>query len=267
MTAVAAVTEGKLSSGLPYLRLGQGPPLVLAAGLSPEHTNPTGLWRRMVVSGATPFAEHFTVYVVNRKAGLAPGSIMADIASDYARAIENDIGEPVMLQGTSTGGAVALQLAIDHPELVRRLVLAPGACRLSPRGREAQAELARLTKEGDLRRAWAPIMEMLVTGPLRYPARGLGWLTGRSFSVDDPTDMLITIEAEDAFDAEADLRRVRAPALVLGGTADPFYSEDLFRRTATGIPGGRVVIFPGKGHLYAATSNTAAHLALGFFLG
>jgi hypothetical protein len=31
-------------------------------------------------------------------------------------------------------------------------------------------------------------------------------------------------------------------------------------------PGGRAVIFPGKGHLYASASKAAASIALGFLL-
>ena len=103
---------------------------------------------------------------------------MADIAADYARAIEDEFGEPVALHGTSTGGSVALQLAIDHPDLVRRLVLASSACRLSPLGRQVQAEVARLTRSGDARRGWALMMDMLAVGPFRYPARAVGWLAG-----------------------------------------------------------------------------------------
>ncbi len=57
-----------------------------------------------------------------------------------------------------------------------------------------------------------------------------------------------------------------APALVLGGSADPYYSPDLFRRTAAGIPGGHAVIFPGTGHLHAAASKAAANIAPGFLL-
>jgi pimeloyl-ACP methyl ester carboxylesterase len=79
--------------------------------------------------------------------------------------------------------------------------------------------------------------------------------------------MLITIAAEDAFDAGPGLHRVQAPTLVVGGSADPFYSEDLFRRTAAGIPNGHAVIFPGKGHLSAAGSKAAACIGLGFLLG
>ena len=264
---MGAVTEGRLSTGLPYLRLGQGPPLVLASGLSPEHANPTGVWRRMSLSWAAPFAEHFTVYLVNRKAGLAPGATMADIAADYAGAIEQDIGRPVMLHGTSTGGSVALQLAIDHSQLVQRMVLAASACRLSPHGRQVQAEVARLIQEGDGRRASALLMEAGVPGPLAHAARGLGWLTGGGFAADDQSDMLLTIAAEDSFDAEPELTRVQAPTLVLGGSADKFYSEDLFRRTAAGIPQGRAVILPGKSHVYAAGSKVAAGIALGFLMG
>ena len=40
--AVAAVTEGRLSPGLPYLRLGHGPALVMALGGAAEHATPAG---------------------------------------------------------------------------------------------------------------------------------------------------------------------------------------------------------------------------------
>ena len=263
---VAAVTEGRMSAGLPYLRLGQGPPLVMAVGGAAEHANPAGLMRRLTLSTATPFAAHFTVYVTSRKPGLAPGSTMADIAADFARAIEDDIGEPVAFHGTSAGSAAGLQLAIGYPRLVRRLVLVAAACRLSPSGRPLLAQAARLVQAGDPRAASAHVARALVPRPLRCPAGALAWLA-RPLAVANPADMLITNAAAAAFDAGPELHRVLAPTLVIGGSTDPYYSEDLFRRTAAGIPGGRVVIFPGKGHLYAGTSKAAANIALGFLLG
>jgi pimeloyl-ACP methyl ester carboxylesterase len=109
------VSEGRLAGGLPCLRPGQGPPLVMAVGGAAEHANPAGIERRVSVSTAARFAGHFTVYVTSRKPGLAAGATMADIAADYAKAIMDDIGEPVAFYGTSAGGAVALQLAIGFP--------------------------------------------------------------------------------------------------------------------------------------------------------
>ena len=153
--------------------MGHGPPLLMATGLTAEHTNPTGFERRMMYRMMAPFAEHFTVYGANRKPGLAPGTTMSDLAGHYAEAIEHDIGEPVFLLGASTGGSVSLQLAIERPDLVRRLVLQAAACRLAPRGRHAQAEVARLTKEGDHRGAWAQMAAVGAPRALRNPARAL----------------------------------------------------------------------------------------------
>jgi len=255
-----------LSGGLPYLRFGDGPPLIVSPGLGTTHANPTGQWRRFALSWADPFAEHFTVYLVNRRPGLPSGSTMSDIAADYATAIERDIGGPVLLHGTSTGGSVALQLAVDRPELVQRMVIAAAAGRLTPLGRELQARVADLVREGHPRAATATMLEGLAPRPLRYPARGLGWVVG-GFLDDDPSDMLVTIAAEDAFDVQAELGRVRAPTLLVGGGADRFYPPELVRETAAGIPNGHAVILPGKSHVSVASSKTAAGIALGFLLG
>jgi pimeloyl-ACP methyl ester carboxylesterase len=75
------------------------------------------------------------VYVTSRKPGLVPGAAIAGIAAGYANASGEELGGPVVFHGTSAGGAVGLQLAIGYPHLVRRLVLAAAACRLSPSGR------------------------------------------------------------------------------------------------------------------------------------
>ena len=262
-----AVTEGQLSTGVPYLRLGSGPPLLVASGLSSAHANPRGVWRRMALSWLRPLAQHFTVHYVNRKPGLASGATMADLAADYAAAIKEDIGQPVAVHGTSTGGSVVLQLAVDYPDLVQRMVVAAAACRLSEHGRWATAELARLAQDGNARGSSAFVTGLMVRPPFRYPAQGVGWLMGGSWKTDDPTDMVRTLTAEASFDAEPGLARVRAPTLVLGGTADPFYSEDLYRRTAAGMRDGRAVIFPGKSHPYVAGAAVPAGVALGFLIG
>ncbi len=35
---------------------------------------------------------------------------------------------------------------------------------------------------------------------------------------------------------------------MIAGAEDPFYTEALFRETAAGIPGARLVLYPGMGH-------------------
>jgi pimeloyl-ACP methyl ester carboxylesterase len=259
-------TAGFLHEDVPYLKLGQGPPLVMVQGLSVEHDVPTGWARRMALSQARPCARHFTVYCVNRKRGLEPGESMSDIAGHLADAIEHDLGRPVFLQGTSTGGSVALQLAVDRPDLVARLVLVASAFRLGPRGREAQAEMARLTRAGQGAEAWARLMTSMLPVPLRGPMRPLSRLAARSMPPDDPTDLLATLDAEDAFDVADQLPRVMAPTLVIGGAKDGFYTRELFEATAAGVRDGRVHIFQGWGHARTSGSGATTHLTLGFLL-
>ena len=49
----------------------------------------------------------------------------------------------------------------------------------------------------------------------------------------------------------------------LAASSDGFYSEDLFRRTAAAMPDGRVVLFPGKNHMYVAGLGPASRRRAG----
>ena len=259
-------SAGFLHDDVPYLKIGQGPPLVMVAALTPDHDVPKGWERRMADSAARPLARDFTVYVVNRKRGLKAGESMSDIAGHLASAIEHDIGGPVFLQGTSTGGSVALQLAVDRPDLVRRLVAVSAAYRLGPVARADQAEMARLIRAGQPREAWASVLTDMLPAALRGPARPLSRLVAGRMTPADPTDLLVTLEAEDAFNVKASLPRVTSPTLVIGGGRDVFYSAELFRDTAAGVRDGRVHIFPDWGHARTSSAPATINLALGFML-
>jgi pimeloyl-ACP methyl ester carboxylesterase len=249
-----AVREGLLHGGLPYLAVGHGPPLVVLPGFRAEHANPTGPERRFSLRPLRPLARQFTVYLVSRKPGLPAGATIADLAADYAEALERTFTSPVAVVGSSTGGSIAQQLAIDHPELVDRLVLVASACRLGPGGRRMQRDLARLTLAGRPRRAWAatgPGLAATTVGGQLYGA--LLWLFGPKLDPADPSDMLIVVDAEDRFDAAPQLHRVTAPTLVVAGDRDRNYTPELFWETAARIPGARLRLYPGKGHAGIAT--------------
>jgi pimeloyl-ACP methyl ester carboxylesterase len=233
------------------LSLDNGPPLALFSGLGLTNANPAGLQRWGEVRLLAPLARAFTVYRVGRRVGLEPGTTMTDLANDYAEALEEEFGELVDVLGISTGGSIALQLAADRPELVRRLVVAGFAYRLSEHGREFQRRVAELAAAGDRRemsRMQAPDVADSRLG--RRIAGGLLWLVGPLFIRRDwdPTDMIATIEAEDAFDICVRLGKITAPTLVVGGGRDRFYPPELFRETAERIPEGRLILYENRAH-------------------
>jgi pimeloyl-ACP methyl ester carboxylesterase len=260
------VSTGFLSGGIPYLAVGNGPPLVMAMALTSTHDVPKGMERRTALTRAAVLSEHFRVYVVNRKQGLHPGESMSDIASHLAEAIEADIGAPVFLTGTSTGGSVSLQLAVDRPELVRALVVVASAYRLGPRGRQVQRDLARLTRAGQGTEGWAQLLTAMLPSPLQTPMRPVARMMARSMVSDDPTDLLVTLDAEDTFDVGDQLHRIAAPTLVVGGGRDMFYPRELFEQTATGVQDGRTHIYGDWGHGRTSTSSSTSTLMLGFLL-
>jgi pimeloyl-ACP methyl ester carboxylesterase len=248
---VPDVIEGHLKGGLPYLSLGEGPSLVVFPGLGMTNANPKGIQRWGEVRLLAPLARAFTVHRVGRRVGLELGTTMADLANDYAGALEDRFGGPVDVLGISTGGSIALQLAVDHPGLVRKLVVAGAAYRLSEHGRDFQRRMAQLSAEGDRReisRMQAPDVADSRFG--RRIAGGLLWLAGPLFIRRgwDPSDTIATIEAEDAFDVGERLSAIAAPTLVVGGGRDRFYPPELFRETAERIPNARLVLYEDRAH-------------------
>jgi pimeloyl-ACP methyl ester carboxylesterase len=250
--AVHNVREGTLKGCLSYISFGDGPPLVIFPGLFASNANPTGLLLRFEMGWLSPLARAFTVYRINRKVGLAPDTTMADLASHYATAIEDRFEGAIPILGFSTGGSIAQQFAADRPKLVRRLVLAGTACRLGPVARDAQRRHAQFAASGQYRRSLAALAPTLTESALGQRLAGAAiWLAAPLGGMGpnwDPSDMIATVKAEDAFDASNRLEGISVPTLVIGGERDPCYSRELFEETARGIPDARLFIYEKRGH-------------------
>ena len=237
---------GYVRSGLPYNRLGHGPrPLVVVQGLVFENKPQPGLATAMYRF----LGQDYTVFSVVRRPGLPQGYTLDDMAGDYAAMIREEFGGPVDVIGVSTGGSIVQPLAADHPDVVRRLVIHSSAHRLSDPARAAQLEVGRLAEQRRWREAWATLLGfMLGSGPL---ARAQTWIASPLLSFSkpaDPSDLVITILAEDQFSYREQLARIAAPTLVIAGDRDPFYTPALLRETAAGIPDARLILYPGMGH-------------------
>src|SRR5919202_578494 len=255
---------GELSR-LPYFAIGSGPELVVLRGFTTTHTNPRGMQLRLEIRMLRPLARRFRVYAVNRPPGLTPGTTMTDIATVQADALRAAFDGPVDLLGMSSGGSVALQVAADHPDVVRRLVLVGAGYQVGQQAREAQMRYIAALANGSRgaqhlaslkvssrigARLLAPLMRLL--DPLVRPK--------------DPSDMVIFARAEDAFDLSGRLGDVTAPTLVIGGDRDEVYSPEIFARTAQGVRNGRLILYRGANH---ATTLTHTSLAdeVALFLG
>ena len=246
---------GYFHSGLPYNRIGHGPrDLVVFQGLLFENKPLPGLMVRFF-SGTYKFLEQsYTTYIVTRKPGLPDGYSMQDMSDDYATMIKEEFGGPVDVIGVSTGGSIALHFAADHPDLVRRLVIHSSAHTLNDAAKSMQMRVGHLARQRRWRAAYAAMAGFVLPrdGVKRYIAKPVAWLgslLGAMFGAPkDPSDLVVTIEAEDKHNFKDRLAQITAPTLVVAGDQDPFYTATLFRETAEGIPNARLILYEGMGH-------------------
>jgi len=255
-TAIPTGQKGTLPSGHPYLRVGSGPhTVVYVGGIEFKPGLPDD---RELVRLSGDFERHgdrVTTWLVWRRPHTGP-TTMAEIAAGYADAIRTELpvlgapGGPVGVFGVSTGGAIAQQLAADHPDAVSRLVLSLCADRFDEPGMRFQKEMEGFIRAGKWRRVYARL------GPIFMPkhrriARYLFWLMGPVMMPPpkDPTHMLAELEAEDDLDLGARLATIVAPTLVQGAEHDELYAPARTRALAAAIPGARIVTYPGVGHM------------------
>jgi pimeloyl-ACP methyl ester carboxylesterase len=188
----------------------------------------------------------YRIYFVSRRPGLPPGYSLKDMSDDYAVMIKNELGGAADIIGVSTGGGIAQYFAIDHPDLVRRLVLVMTGCRLSDQAKELQMKVAELARKRKRRAAQALLGTAIIRkGIARHVFKWFMWLLGPLYIPTDPSDGIVEIEADDRYDLSDQLNRIKADTLVIGGEEDFFYA---IRETAGKIPNARLVLYPNLGH-------------------
>ena len=179
---------------------------------------------------------------------------VGDMAEDACRLLDHLGQAGAHLVGFSLGGMVAQRLAIDHPERVfswTSIGSTAGAFPLPKPGNDllpAYAEPSRSEQEALGRSiAWA----QRLGGPRHDSARvGLGRFAraahARAHRPDGAVRQLMAAAMEP--DRSARLRKLRMPALVLHGDADPLFPVSAARQIATAVPKARLEVLESMGH-------------------
>lgn len=150
--------------------------------------------------------------------------------------------ERAHVYGTSMGGRVAQMLAIEHPRVVDRLVLActsPGGGH--GRGLERSQDVRRRLADPDASRRREALLSLMYTDD---------WLGTDSTLLGDP-DMtpgatLLHLRVSNGHDAWDGLPTIEAPTLVLHGVHDELSPPDNAPLIASRIPGSSVEVLPGR---------------------
>jgi 3-oxoadipate enol-lactonase len=189
--------------------------------------------------------------------GALHGLSVADMARQVAAALDELHRGPVAVLGMSMGGCVALQLALDRPELVESLVLADTTSDYGPDRVEAWEKRA-VSAETSSREALLDFqLDRWFTPdfPTTEPAE-----TARItdiFTATPPAVHAACCRALGAFDVTARLGEITAPTLVLVGESDYATPLAMAQVLASGIPGAQLSVLPGVRHFSLIQSKQA----------
>jgi pimeloyl-ACP methyl ester carboxylesterase len=225
-----------------YEVAGEGPPLVLL------HANPFdhGMWLYQIAH----FSHRFTVVAIDlrgygRSDKPEQPFAFADMANDVVAVVRDCGVDRIVLMGVSIGATLALQIALDHPTLVRALVLVGGESGNPP----VFATLAEVYAAKPIAEQRAAHLRMIVGED--FARSELGRYLLDAFLETTPSlsgrSIAQIFRARTKIDLRRRLGEITVPTLVVNGATD--VSLESGRYTASHIPGALHRIVPDAGHL------------------
>jgi 3-oxoadipate enol-lactonase len=154
----------------------------------------------------------------------------------------------VYVVGLSMGAVTAEQLALDHPRLVRRLILASGFAALRPERASGWFYLLRRVVLVSFRGipAQAQFVAMkLFPDPEQEPYRQM---LIEQVAQADPRAYNAAMRSLALFDVRRRLKQLKIPTLVVTGARDGTVSPFMQKQLVASIPGACQVVVDGAGH-------------------
>jgi pimeloyl-ACP methyl ester carboxylesterase len=244
VTAEAAMSSAPASSQLLYFtERGSGPPLLLVHGLMV-----TG---EMFEPVTGHLATRHRVIIPDlrghgRSSGLPPPYTAAQLAGDLSHLLDQLGVDSAAVLGYSQGGAIAQQLALDHPTRCDRLVLAcTYAFNMATPREWLEGHLMPLFLHALGTRGLAKLVVSQAAKQLGKERAG--WLAGL-IADQDRTLMGAAWRETMTFDSRRRLAEIACPTLVLAASDDRAVPIHHARMLHEGIPGAQLVIINGADH-------------------
>jgi 3-oxoadipate enol-lactonase len=267
---------GRVSSGLAaaadghtrlyWERAGEGRPVLLITGLG---LSGGAWWRTVPVLARRLQVITFDNRGVGRSTSMRLNFTIEAMADDAVAVLDGLGLETAHVYGFSLGGMVAQQVALRHPSRVRSLVLGAthaGGPRTVRPDEEVVAFFRRRPFMRRDRAAWEAIP--FNYGPAcreRFPDRIAEDIERRLATAFDGHAYAAHLYAAALHNTHGRLARIRVPTLVIHGTHDRIIPAANAAILAERIPGARLRMLDGVGHVYP-TEEPGIDEAVGEFV-
>lgn len=249
-----------------YFHFGRGEQiLVILPGLSVQSVMGAA---DAIAAAYRPLEDRFTIYVFDRRSDIPPRYPVREMARDTAEAFKALGLQNVCVFGASQGGMIALVMAIEYPELIRKMVLGSTSAHV----REAQFRI--LERWAELARKKDSVGLYLEFGKEIYPPevyeqyRETLIAAARTVTDADLERFIIFVEGTRDFNVVDELDKISCPVMAVGVYEDSVLDSDATMEIAEKLDDHadfRLYMYVGYGHAAFDTAPDYRERLLRFF--
>lgn len=232
-----------------YCKFGTGNrPFVILPGLSVQSVM---LSADAIEEAYRPFCGHFTVYVFDRRTDLPQSYSMREMAHDAEKALDALGLAHACIFGASQGGMLAMQMAIERPDLVEKLVLGSTAASVSGGRLQPVEEWVSLAKSGDVQNLYLAFGKAVYPQETFEQAHDAFIEAAKSVTHGELERFVVLAECIEGFDVTSEMSEISCPTLVIGDETDSVLGPDASRQIAdllSGSPRVELHMYDGYGH-------------------
>ena len=232
-----------------YLRFGNGAkPLVIIPGLSVQSVMGSA---QAITESYKLLTEDFTLYVFDRRKEVPQSYSIDDMARDTAEAIQLLGLKDVYLFGVSQGGMIAMKIAINHPELVERMILGSTTADVTESRFSIIDEWISLAKDGNAEGLYLSFGEAVYPPSVFEQSKELLREAAKTVTDDELKRFIIMAEGMRGFNVIDELGKISCPVLVLGSNDDRVLGGEASRQIMKCLrdkTGCELFMYDGYGH-------------------
>ena len=249
-----------------FFRFGKGgKPLVILPGLSVQSVMSAA---DAIAEAYRPLEESYTIYVFDRRRDIPSSYPIRDMARDTAEAFQILGLKDVCLFGASQGGMIALVIAIEHPELVGKMVLGSSSAHVRETQFRVLEEWIRLAKAGDKAGLYLAFGREIYPPAVFEQYRDVLIAAAETVTDLDLERFILCAEGTKGFNVVEELGRIRCPVLAVGVYEDSVLDSDATMEIAERLDyrtDFRLYMYTGYGHAAFDTAPDYRQRILRFF--
>ena len=221
--------------------------LVVLPGLSDGLATVKGKARIL----SLPYKKHlndYRVYMFSRKNKMPEGYSIEEMADDQVKVMKELGIKRASVCGVSQGGMIAQCIAIHHPEVVEKLILAVTTPYANDVARDAVSGWIEMAERGDHKTLMVDTADKMYSEKYLAKNRKYFPLVAKFTKPSSYERFFRNANAILKFDVRDKLYKITAPTYIIAGEDDKTVGNDAPGELSEGIAGSELYVYSGLGH-------------------